>query len=266
VFLRRMVDNVRARLIGARLVRESRAFFWGEVRRPPGLSVYTVRRSGVRVAIRHRSVDAATLIEVFGAGWYATPPEVSRALSNPRQIIDLGANIGLFGAFAVARWPQAGILAYEPEPGNAAVHERTIAENGAADRWTLVRAAAGTGDGTARFASGQGPSSHMVRGDAAPGEQLIEVEMRDVLPEICGADFVKIDIEGAEWPILADARFAADPPRVVVLEYHPGEVPDADQRAEAERLLAGAGMRTAPIPGTERDGYGMLWGWLPAGA
>ncbi|HEX4034154.1 MAG TPA: FkbM family methyltransferase [Solirubrobacteraceae bacterium] len=266
MLLRRMLDNVRARLIGARLVRESGAFFWGELRRPPGVSAYTIRRSGVRVAIRHRSVDAATLIEVFGADWYATPPEVARALSSPRQIVDLGANIGLFGAFAASRWPQAAILAYEPEPGNAAVHERTIAENGAADRWTLVRAAAGTGDGTARFASGQGPSSHIVAGDAAPAEQVIDVALRDVLPVICGADLVKIDVEGGEWQIIADARFAADPPRVVVLEYHPGQAPAGATRAEAERLLAGAGLRTAPIAGTERDGCGMLWGWLPGGA
>jgi FkbM family methyltransferase len=263
--LRRGLDSVRARLIAARLVRESGAFFWGELRRPPGVFVYTLRKNDVRVAIRHRSVDAATLVEVFGADWYATPPEVERALGSPREIIDLGANIGLFGALAVTRWPAAAIVAYEPDPGNAAVHERTIAENGLADRWTLVRAAAGTADGNARFAIDRGPSSFMVVGDAPPGENVVSVEMRDVLPAICGAEFVKIDVEGGEWPIIADARFAADPPRVVVLEYHPAELAGVDRRAEAEQILTDAGMRTALIPGTEREGYGMLWGWLPAG-
>ena len=43
----------------------------------------------------------------------------------------------------------------------------------------------------------------------------------DVFPYLAAADLVKIDIEGSEWEILADARFAGIAARVLVLEYHP---------------------------------------------
>jgi hypothetical protein len=85
--------------------------------------------------------------------------------------------------------------------------------------------------------------------------------MRDVLPQIAGCDLVKIDIEGGEWPILADLRFAAAPPRVVVLEYHPAVDSGLDPRAETVRLLGAAGMRTLPIWDADRDGFGMMWAW-----
>jgi hypothetical protein len=47
------------------------------------------------------------------------------------------------------------------------------------------------------------------------------------------ADVVNMDSEGREWKILDDLRFAANPPRVIVLEYHPLGYPGADPRAAA---------------------------------
>ena len=81
-----------------------------------------------------------------------------------------------------------------------------------------------------------------------------------MLPEIAAADLVKMDIEGGEWEILRDPRFAASPPRAIVLEYHPH--PSApDPRAAVEGLLRDAGL-TEQAPIFHRaDGHGMLWAW-----
>ena len=150
----RVVLPLTARVICARLVNESTSFFARELLRPTGVHVYRLRANGVRVAIRHQGADAATLAEVFHHRWYDPPAQVSTLVGEPKGILDLGANIGMFGAAAVARWPTAQVVAYEPDPANAAVHERTIAVNGLAERWRLEpppRAA-----GTARFASPPG--------------------------------------------------------------------------------------------------------------
>jgi len=257
-------------VICARLVRERAVFLAGEILRPPGVRVYRLRESGLKVALRHRGSDSATLAEVFYHRWYDPPAEVAQALGEPRAIVDLGANIGMFGALAVTRWPGARIVSYEPDPANAAVHERTIAANGLSGRWNLVIAAAGARAREVRFAAGLNASSHVLAGapneggDGAPNEggesETITVSCVDVLDELAGADLVKIDIEGGEWEIICDPRFAAQPPRALVLEYHPMGCPGSDPRAQAEAALDRAGLRVSPIWDGE-DGVGMLWAW-----
>jgi len=225
-----------------------------------GLALYRAREGGLQVGVRHATGDLVTLGEVFHERDYDPPPAVEALLGDAPRILDLGANVGMFGAWALGRWPRADVTAYEPDPANAEVHERVIAANGLGARWRVVRAAAGASQGTVSFSSGEIALSHVL----APGEraagQTIEVELRDVLDEVADADLVKLDIEGGEWPILSDPRFATAPPRTLAMEYHAHGAPGADPRAEAQRLLAGAGLRTADIR-RHAHGDGMLWAW-----
>jgi FkbM family methyltransferase len=221
--------------------------------------MYRLRVSGVTVAMRHTGVDAATLAEVFYHRYYEPPEQVSRMLGEPAQILDLGANIGMFGAFAAARWPHSQIVGYEPDPANAALHERTIVANGLGGRWRLARAAAGAKDAEVQFAAGLDVASHLVD-DGAAGAATITVAMHDVLAQMSAADLVKLDIEGGEWAILEDPRFGQAPPRALVLEYHPGQCPTEYPARAVEQALAAAGLRTAEI-WRSADGHGMLWAW-----
>lgn len=254
------MEPLAARLLCARLVRESPAFFVRELRHAQKLHVYHLRGSDMRVAIRHPG-DAATLAEVFYHRWYEPRGELARALDSTLRILDLGANIGLFGAFALTRWPQSRVFAYEPDPANVAVHRRTIEANELATRWTLEPAAAGVRDGEAVFAVGLNVDSHEVdpRTDGTPAATTT-LPMRDVLAQMAAADLVKMDIEGGEWDILCDPRFANHPPPAIVLEYHPRHCPDADPRAALQRALEGAGLAVTSIWHSE-DGHGMVWAW-----
>jgi hypothetical protein len=80
----------------------------------------------------------------------------------------------------------------------------------------------------------------------------------DVMPFLESCDFAKIDIEGAEWAILEDDRFASVAPAALVVEHHPYRSPDADPRAAALRLLGRAGYEVVD----ESDlgaGQGLVW-------
>jgi hypothetical protein len=72
-----------------------------------------------------------------------------------------------------------------------------------------------------------------------------------------------MDIEGGEWAILGDPRFAAGPPQVVVMEHHPEGSPGPDPRAAALEALARAGLTATASIFLRADGYGMLWAWRP---
>ena len=253
-----------ARVIVARLVRESGRFFFREVTRPAGMHTYRLRATGDRVVLRHTVQDGATMAEVFHRHDYEPPPEVAAALGEPRSILDLGANIGLFGIFAARRWPRSKIVAYEADPDNAVVHERAIAVNGLAERWSLVTAAARCqrARGRARGRSRDGLVRRAAR-HRRSACQRSACRFVTCSPRFRSADLVKIDIEGGEWEILHDPRFASEPPRALVLEYHPHLGPGGDPRQAVEQALREAGLRMADIWHRD-DGYGMLWAWRSA--
>lgn len=248
--------GVTALLLRARTVTPSAAFVARELARRDGAFSYRLRDArNISVMVRHGKGDAVTLGEVFHERDYEPPPDLRTI--QPRRIVDLGGNVGYFGAFALNRWPDATVTAFEPDPENAAIHARVIALNRLEDRWELRRAAAAARDGHLRFnASGDALSRVSDTGG-------VVVPAEDVLGLVSGADLLKIDIEGGEWEILCDPRWVVDPPSVVVLEHHPEGAPDSDPHEYALERLAAAGLtRTATIFAGD-DGYGMVWAWRP---
>jgi hypothetical protein len=109
------------------------------------------------------------------------------------------------------------------------------------------------------FLPGEFGTSHV----AAPNESgTIEVEAVDVFPWLGEAGLIKIDIEGAEWAILADTRFRELTAAAVHLEYHRRECPGSDPRARATQALEHAGFDWLPVT-DNGEGDGIVWAWRP---
>jgi FkbM family methyltransferase len=240
------------------LVREPLGFVLRQVRRREVLGGYRLRRSGLRFYLRHATPDVNTFEQMFEEGHYELPPEVAAALQNggaPRAL-DLGANIGMFGLWLRTRFQAAAITAFEPEPGNAAVLSRTAAANRGAADWDVVQAAAGNHDGEVSFVTGEFSNSRIATG----GEVGTTVPLVDVFPYLQDADFVKIDIEGAEWDLIRDPRFRELRAPVVAFEYHAAGA-DGDPRTLAVAALESAGYTTMDGELDALPGHGMIWGW-----
>jgi FkbM family methyltransferase len=263
----RRLTNVEALLrvsfaLRASLVAEPARFAANELRPGERRETYRLRDSSVRIALRHHTPDVMVLDEVFSQAEYELPGEVEaalRAAGRPLRVVDLGANIGLFGAFVLKRFPDASILAVEADPANADVHAATIAANTGTD-WTLLRGAADVTGGRARFATGAFATSRL----AEPGEQATEIETVDVLPVLVEADFVKIDIEGGEWAILSDPRWHQTRALAVVVEYHQRLCPAPDPASAAVAALGEAGYQVMPGRCKPAFGAGIVWGWRHA--
>ncbi len=257
--------RVRAAMARASRVEEQWAFVRSDLEASGRPAVYHLRPGGTALCIRHGTGDQHIFDEVFRRDVYDFPAPVLTALeaAGPRpRVVDLGGHVGLFGAYMRSRYPEARITAFEPDPESAALLERAIAENRAAESWSVTRACALNRDDEVDFTPGQNCLSRL---ESEGDRDTIRVPAVDVLPQLAGADFVKLDIEGSEWPILADPRFAALDVRAAVLEYHPHMAPEPDARAAAARLLDQAGFETAPIFHAP-EGHGMMWAWRRATA
>ncbi len=248
----RRVEPAVAVVLRASPVRERLRFLAREIRPPDEPQAYRLRAGGASVFIRHGTPDVAALGEVFYERQYEPPEDVAvflDALGRPPVVLDLGANVGFFGAFVSRRFPGAELVAFEPDGANTILLRRVAEENGW--DWEVIEAAAAVEDGVVPFASGRFTHSRIEEG----GESVPAV---DVMPFLDRSDFAKVDIEGAEWAILADSRFSSVAPPVLVLEHHPYLSPGPDPRSAALRLLGGAGYELASTLDLG-PGQGLLW-------
>ncbi len=209
--------------------------------------------------IRHGTADVFTIAEVLARDDYAIPGEVRRLLPDRPRVVDLGANIGMFGIRATRDLAPAVITSVEADPYNAGVLRRNAANVPMGTDWRVVEAFAATrGEDAVDFAAGQFAES---RSGGGGGHSVPTVDAFTLMQD---ADLVKIDIEGAEWPILEDPRLRTTGVSVLVLEYHRWGCDDGeDPSTRCRELLRSAGFswRDAGTPG---DDFGTLWAWRPA--
>src|SRR4051794_20448577 len=245
----------RSRAVSPRL-----AFFAGEALRR-GEREYTVKATGAKVVVEHGTTDAATMDQAFVQRVYEPSAEAAAALDGlgrPPVVLDLGANIGMYGVWAGRRWPGARVIAVEPLPRNVDRLRRNLAGElpGAHE---VVAAAATTADGEITFGGGDFTNGRVLDAGAGDGDG-VTLPARDAFALCQGIDLLKLDIEGGEWPILADPRFTADLAPVVMLEHHPMGAPaGTTPEVAAETALQRAGYDVRRTV-TEFAGAGILWG------
>ncbi len=170
-------------------------------------------------------------------------------------MLDLGANIGLFGVFVLERFTPAELTAVEPNPANVHLLELTASANADA-AWKIVAAAAHSHQGSVPFVLSEHSLSHIPDTGA---EFDVEVPAVDALPLLAWSDLAKIDVEGAEWALLADRRFETSGPPLLVLEYHPHLCPSRRPREAVQMHLERLGY-DVQVVSERRDGYGVVWG------
>jgi FkbM family methyltransferase len=213
-----------------------------------GLAAYRLRGSDVWVVARHGTGALELLYEVFRNRCYDLPAAVV-AKPHPR-ILDLGANVGAFAAYVLTRAPHAEIVCVEPDRENLAALARFRELN----PWASVQvvpACAAVADGTVSFVEGLGSGSHV-------GEGGSESPAIDVFPLFEWADYVKMDIERSEWPILEDARLAGVGPVALAMEYHRRRWQDRGAEQYARALLEKAGFEVVRCD-PNYWGHGLIW-------
>jgi FkbM family methyltransferase len=222
---------------------------------------YDLRGYGCKVVVRHGTVDVFLLWEIFGVPAYSVPEAVRDALARdgrPIRLVDLGANVGFAARFLSTQLPVDSIVAYEPVAANLAAlsQNRDVETRTGSPTWEVVPAAATTRSEDVRFGHGHSTAGRIV----TDARDAAVVPGRDVIPDLTDAVLLKMDIEGGEWPIIADERFAHTGVRALVMEFHPWGCPAPDPRAYACDLLQSAGFTVHEVTATSA-GIGTLWAY-----
>ncbi|OPL07655.1 MAG: hypothetical protein AVO33_04185 [delta proteobacterium ML8_F1] len=151
-------------------------------------------------------------------------------------VIDAGANMGLFTAYALNRG--AGeVHAFEPVEENFEILKKTIAVNLLGERVVPVKKALSQAKETASI-SAKGTSSSLVmmkEGDALEEIQTIALDEYVEEQGLERVDFIKADIEGAERLLLQGAMktLGKFKPALAICTYH---LPD-DREVLTELIL-----------------------------
>jgi FkbM family methyltransferase len=131
-------------------------------------------------------------------------------------ILDIGANVGSFAAWALKRWPGAHVHCYEPLPDNFALLRRNLGQF-EAKSVSLHNFAVGDPSLTRLYLGRNncGEASFYDIGEQSAASVEVETRAPDVLPK---AQIAKIDTKGSEVEILT--RMTSVDFDAVMLEYH----------------------------------------------
>jgi len=177
-------------------------------------------RSGREVALRLGTTDMQCFEEVFLDQEYKPPFPIK-----PKVIVDAGANIGMTTLYYAQIYPDARIIAIEPEPSN---FEMLVKNCGNLANVTLVKGAIWCEDRQLKF---ENPMAEKWAFSVVESRESSPSDLQDVMaltvPGIMnriGADridILKLDIEGSEVELFrsgADAWLGTI--RQIVIELH----------------------------------------------
>lgn len=161
------------------------------------------------------------------------------AASETPLIIDCGANMGVSVLYFSQHYPKATIHAFEPEAPVFAVLEQNVRTYGLANV-TLHKKAVWTKETVLPFFTDNGMGGSVENVQSGEPTQVSAVRLADWLQQ--PVDFLKLDIEGAEYAVLKDCEPWLHNVNTLFVECH-SFINKEQKLEEVLNLLKRAGFR-----------------------
>ncbi len=184
--------------------------FWGRLLRLPlrlipGKAVLPILQGSLR--------GTKWVVGAGEHGYWLGSYEMNKRLAFEREIFpgavvyDIGANVGYFSLLAaVLAGPEGRVFAFEPLPRNLAFLRRHVALNGLGNIVAIVPAAVSERSGEAAFDTGASSAMGHLTESGGITVQMVALDEMMAAGELPPPDFMKIDVEGAEYAVLKGAR------------------------------------------------------------
>ncbi len=157
------------------------------------------------------------------------------------KIIDGGANIGLSVLYFKSLYPNAEIIAFEPDEKIFKILEANILNSSYSNSIYLNQKALWDQDTTLTFSS-EGADAGRIETDAKEHRsvQIPAVSLRPYLQDYI--DFLKLDIEGAELEVINDCKDLLCNVQHLFIEYH-SFIGEPQRLPELLEIVSAAGFR-----------------------
>jgi FkbM family methyltransferase len=153
---------------------------------------------------------------------------VQRFLKEGMIFADLGANIGYYTIVASEKVGTTGkVFAFEPDRRNFALLRKNIKQNGCRNVVPVQKTVTSQSGSLRLYLSKSNLGAHRVFASesevAGPSRRIESVSLDQFFPNGSRVDFLKMDIEGAEYSaLLGMKRVLTDNPHIVILtEFSP---------------------------------------------
>ena len=173
----------------------------------------------IKLKLRNnKGADSFIFSELFLHNYYDL-----RLPREPRNILDLGANIGLTAIFWNRTYPRTKLACVEPMPNNLEILKWNIAENKV--DVTVLEGAVAVADGDIYMEIADKDFGHQVATGASSGKETLKVNgfsMPTIFRHLGWSeiDLLKVDIEGYEAYLLREDREWLRQVNHMILELH----------------------------------------------
>jgi FkbM family methyltransferase len=133
------------------------------------------------------------------------------ALPAPVDVLDVGANVGIWTCVLAGHPNVNRVVAFEPSRETIRLLRENIASNGFADKVTVVESAVAKEVGVVNFTSDGSTATRHIETNSV-GSDSVTATSIDVFVETSGfhPGFIKVDVEGYEPLVLDGARATID--------------------------------------------------------
>jgi FkbM family methyltransferase len=182
-----------------------------------GVVKLSIPQSKTKIAIRVNTSDISAFRQIFFANNsdYDIPMNIK-----PKVIVDGGANAGYASIYFANKYPEAQIIAVEPEISNVEILRENaslypnvkILQAGIWNRRTFLR-----------IVNQQSEKWAFQVQESNSREQSIEALMIEDIMELANTEFIdilKLDIEGAEKEVFASSQGWLDKVGILIVELH----------------------------------------------
>ena len=176
--------------------------------------------------------------EIARVGVYGPPPPQGGV------VVDVGANVGMFSAWAAGHvGPRGRLLALEPNPHSHGLAQRTLAGLGVRAELLRVAAGAGTGRLPLTVPPGRDVGATLLAGTDGRAVDVDVTALDEVVASagIDHVDLLKIDVEGWEREALTGAVATLERTAAVAVET------TADLRGDVGTALLAAGLEAQDV-------------------
>lgn len=141
--------------------------------------------------------------------------QIDQIVEPPKVILDIGANVGAFAFWAHNKWPEAKIYCYEPEENNFSQLSGN-AKFAVCERVAVVGYDEAPETKLYLGRNNCGEHSLFLTDEQREDFQTVKTIPASTLPP---SDFIKLDCEGSELPILM-SYLEHNHPFAIALEWH----------------------------------------------